>query len=257
MENFVLKISISSFMSFLVGIFVGVAIFFLIMFYFIISSFKKSSKKNRPNLSPIFKKEIKWIVEDCKNEYKNDNVREEIGAFNHFKVITARMIKDIASKFNVRSRKPQFELTIDEMLLLTRYISRRVDRLFENKILKRFRNMTIKQIIDLKNLEKRIRNSAAVEGAKLSNADKLLKVVQVFNPVFWFRKAVYEPIVNKIILNITLEIIEIIGEESYLIYSKCIFSSKEEIYLSETDEENKARELEEIYRSVLEDKEKK
>ena len=56
---------------------------------------------------------------------------------------------------------------------------------------------------------------------------KFLKVLKMLNPVHWFKEVLIEPIINKVILEITLNSIAIVAEETYLIYSKRAFSSED------------------------------
>lgn len=243
----------STLLTFLVGVLSGFALFLLLYLLTVVVGIKKTSKKQKERISPILKKEIKWIVDDCKKEYSNHRIREEHGDFNYFKILSFRMIKDIASKFSPKSKMPHLEISLAEIIVLTRYISQRMDEILNTKVLRLFKNMTIKRIIDIKNAEKAISNSSIVKGAKISGADKVLKILQLFNPVYWFRKGVFEPIVNKIIFKITLNFIEIIAEESYNVYSKVLFRNDEDKKFFEEEDIKKMKQLDEIYNNIKEE----
>ena len=135
--------------------------------------------------------------------------------------------KKTSPKFAPKSTKPYYELTLDECIKLLNYISKRLDSLLNQKMIKRFRKLTIKKIMDLREMEMKVKNSNLSQATKLSGMSKFLKVLKMLNPVHWFKEVLIEPIINKVILEITLNSIAIVAEETYLIYSKRAFSSED------------------------------
>lgn len=240
--------------AFLAGMLSGIVLTALLYLLLVVFNIKKASRATSKYYDEIDKKEIKALIITAKEEFKDEELQAELGTFKHFYNITKRLVIDISSKFAPKSKKPYFELTIDETLLLISYVNNRLDELFKSKVLKRFRKMTIKRILDLKDMEKKIAESPAMNAAKITGADKLLKVIKLLNPVSWFKTIVMEPIVNKIILSIMLDLIEIIGVEAYNIYSKKVIQTTDELVLSEDEDKKKIEDINALYQDIAQAK---
>lgn len=212
--------------SFLVGLASGIILICLIYLLFILFTVKKFQKKTSPKFALMDKRELALLIKYYQEEY----IKRSDDAEKKFLVliqINKELIKDIASKFAPKSTKPYYELTLDECIKLLNYISKRLDSLLNQKMIKRFRKLTIKKIMDLREMEKKVKNSNLAQATKLSGMSKFLKVLKMLNPVHWFKEVLIEPIINKVILEITLNSIAIVAEETYLIYSKRAFSSED------------------------------
>lgn len=213
--------------SFLVGITTGIIIVFLLYLLFVLLTIKKFQKKTKPQFQLMDKKELAMLIKIYQEDYlkKTEDCEKK---FPILVEVNKSLIKDIAAKFALKSTKPYFELTVDECIMLLNYVSKRLDSLLNQKLIKRFRPLTIKRIMDLREMEKKVKNSNFSKTAEIAGIGKFMKVLKIFNPVHWFKHILVEPIINKIILEITLNLIEIVAEETYLIYSKRAFKNDTE-----------------------------
>ena len=118
--------------------------------------------------------------------------------------ISNELAHNIASKFNPTSKKPLQELTIDESLVLVRYISNRIDELLSSKILKLFRGMTIKKILEIKNTGQKITESKIYKTAAGAKLGKLMQALKVVNPFYWIKKGTVDQAIKIILRKISL-----------------------------------------------------
>ena len=79
------------------------------------------------------------------------------------------------------------------------------------------------------------------KAAQKAKVGKVIKygsaVVNVVNPVYWFRKAVINTSVNTMTRKVCLVIIGIVGEETVKVYSKALFEEETDLSIVEKDVE--------------------
>ena len=96
-----------------------------------------------------------------------------------------------------------------------------------------FRGMTIRKIVELNQTKTKIEESRVVKTAQKSGVAKIaksaLKVINVANPFYWFKKATIDQVIKIIMVRIGLAVIGITGEETYKIYSKKVFNKEKTI----------------------------
>jgi hypothetical protein len=146
--------------------------------------------------------------------------------------LSLELTEEIARYYFPDSRYPIYELSIQEMLNLNYYITKRVDELMNSKFFKMFKNYRIASLIDLLNTRKRINDS------KLMQITRKLKIQQIYsgakailnyaNPIFWFRKLAIKPTTVVVTKEVCKYIITIFGEETNKIYSKAIFKEEDD-----------------------------
>ncbi|HHY96492.1 MAG TPA: hypothetical protein GYA04_00505, partial [Acholeplasma sp.] len=128
---------------------------------------------------------------------------------------------------------PYLELTIDETILLLSYVSKRFDELLEKPILKMFKGMTLRRIMTLNDAKLKIDNNLIVKKANQYKLTKWYKntmmVLNVANPVYWFRRLIVNNVMGIILEKLGLVIISLTGEETYKDYSKKVFDQDVEI----------------------------
>lgn len=234
-----------SLLSFLVGIMFGATIFALFYLYAVIKGLNKGLKLRSVEEEDIDEEEIKWLIKDAQNQFKNKETRQKEG-FGPLLLSTSKSLsKDVASKFFPKSKYPHLELSIDESLILMKYISERLDELLSRRILSMLRGITLTSLLQLKETKDRVDQNLIVKtGLKTSKVvSKVLSVVNVVNPVYWFKKVVMNNVINVVLLKLGLAVIAITGEETYKIYSKKVFNKDKEI---QTNVEDIYREIERV-----------
>ncbi|MFA5693060.1 MAG: hypothetical protein WC907_05530 [Acholeplasmataceae bacterium] len=246
----------------LIAFFSGIALGFIIMALWylvaVLASLNKGMKTHKSEIKDIDEAEIKWLIKDAHELFKDKEKREKTGYGKHLYQISLDLANDIASKFYPNSKYPYLELTIDETLMLLRYVSIRFDELLNKPILKMFKGMTLRRIMTLNDTKHKFDENIIVKSSsKLKITEvfkKSLMVLNVVNPVYWFRKLLMDNVLNIIFIKLGLVIISLTGEETYKIYSKKVFDEDKEI---ESDIEGLYDEIEQAIKEENKNEKKK
>lgn len=217
--------------SFIIGISFGFILFLLIYLYAVIKSLNKGSRLRKVDEEDIDEEEVKWLIKDAVTQFQDKKLRDETGFSKLLTQLSKQLSMDIAAKFYPQSKYPLLELTIDEIIILMRYVSDRFDKLLDHKLLKLFRGMTITRLMSLYNTKELVENNLIVKtGLKTSKIfKKVISVLNIINPVYWIRKAVVDNMTKVIMVKLGVAVISITGEETYKIYSKKVFNEIKEI----------------------------
>lgn len=229
-----INLNFEVFIAFFLGIFSGVVLLLLVYLYVALRGLRKGLKRREVEEEDIDEEEIKWMIKSSQETFKNKKVRQEVGYGTLLIQEVKDLSVDISKKFYPNSAYPYLELTIDETIELSYYITNRIKELVEsNMFLRMFRGMTLRKIVELNNTKVQIEESRFVKAAKKTRLTKIastaLKVINVANPFYWFRKATVDQAVNIVLVRIGLAIIEITGQETYKVYSKKVFDVDKEL----------------------------
>lgn len=153
----------------------------------------------------------------------------------YFKValdLGIELTEEISRYYFPESKYPLYELSIQELLDLSKYIIQRINNIMDGKVIRRFKNYRVASIMEALNARKKINNS------KLMQVTRKLKLQQVYsasravlnyaNPIYWFRKLAIKPTTVLVTKELCKTIITIFGEETNKVYSKTIFKEKEQ-----------------------------
>ena len=244
-----IKINLSSILSFFTGVLIGFLLLLLLYLYAVLKNLDKGLKVRPVEEEDIDEDEIKWLIEDAQKMFKDKKLRNEAGFGNHLLNITKELINDIAHKFYPDSEYPYLELTIDESIMLSHYITNRVDEVLSSKILSLFRGVTLRKIATLNDTKTNIEETQVVKAAKKLKlgkfATKTAKAIGSINPFYWFKKFTINKAIDVVLVKIGLTVIGISGEETYKIYSKKVFNEEKDLDTGvEAIYQNIARELE-------------
>ena len=133
-SNFLFKIWIFNFdfgtiISFLFGIVIGMVILLLIYALVVVSSIKTKDfiiKTEQDDLTTI---EVKQMVLDAQTAFKDRTLRGEHSRFEHCQELSKDLAYSIAVRYYPKSKYPLYELSINEITMLTRYVTNRVEEL--------------------------------------------------------------------------------------------------------------------------------
>jgi len=124
-------------------------------------------------------------------------------------------------------------LSAQEVIDLTFYITKRIDKLLSGKFIGRFKKYKISTIVDILNKKKALDNSKLMKMNREYKISKLLSVgstiLNYANPIYWFRKLALKPSTTLVIKELCKFIIRIVGEETEKLYSKKIFEIPEDV----------------------------
>jgi len=215
--------------NFLLGIITGFILLSLFLTYIFTTSQKKKQKKRiLKTLPPLENKEIYEMIETKQNQMI-ETVKLTDGAYFRVAIdLSYELSEEIARYYYPKAKYPMYEISIDELLELNYYITKRVESLVGGKILRHFKNYKISTIIDILNKKK------AIDNSKLMQLNRKLKISKVFsmgkavlnyaNPIYWFRKLAIKPSTVLVTKEICKFIISIVGEETNKVYSKSVFA---------------------------------
>ncbi|MGI6710613.1 MAG: hypothetical protein ACOX4W_04120 [Bacilli bacterium] len=222
------------------GIITGFILSGAIYALIVIASIKKDKKetkaKREKQTDPLNSEEekVRKLVVFAKNEFKEDcsalDLKEK---FIEVKYITFRLIEDIARTYHPKSNHPLYELSVDELILLNTYITKRVDEIFDRPALRFLRKQKISTVLDIIDKKRKIEESKV---SKMLTKFKVVetlnfsrKVLNVFNPAFWARKLINGVTIPKVANKVALTIIDIVADETNKIYSKSVFGVEKQI----------------------------
>ncbi len=226
-----LKIELRDIQYFVIGIITGIVLFVLLVTFFFSRKERKKTKVRLSNGIPLDEKVIMDMIESKQNQLDSTVTLTDNGYFKVAIDLSLELSEEIARYYFPKAKYPLYELSIQELLDLSFYITKRIEDLMNGKLLKHFKKNRIASIIEILNTRKKINNS------KLMQITRKIKLQQIYtagrtvlnyaNPVYWFRKLAIKPATIMVTKELCKYIITIFGEETNKIYSKTIFKPKE------------------------------
>lgn len=236
---------LATFGSFLTGLFTGFVVALLLYIFVSIKNFNKRSKIHKSKYE-ITDEEINQLIKDTQEEFKN-NMNEKKDEFMMILYQSVRkLIFETSHKFYPDSPFPYLEITLDESLTFMKYLQQRIDELFENKMVRMFKKMTLRRIFTLK---QKLVDKKYIDKYKKTNKaiGFVTGTLNLINPFHWAKKLFFNRFYKSMFEKIGCAILVIVGEEVYKVYSKTIFTSEQNLedYLKELQEVVKHQEKEE------------
>ncbi len=232
MIYFSISFDLDNLWSFLIGIFFGMSFLALIYLCMILASINKRFKKRNPKNAPN-KDEIIYLIDEAKEKFKDKELRQKQSNIPYLSHICKDLVNDIAEQFYPNSKYPIYELSIDEVLELLKYISDRLNEILDKKGIRVIKKITIAKIIEISDVKKNIDESKLVKLSSKYKVKQIFKAamgaINIVNPVYWTKKIIISTATNIVLKKICLIAISIVGEETYKIYSKKVFDVEENI----------------------------
>ncbi|MDD3129900.1 hypothetical protein [Aliarcobacter skirrowii] len=243
----ILTIDFRDISNFLLGMLTGFILLGLLITFIVSTSSRRKQRKRMLALPEIKeKKEVYDLIELKQNEMIETVKLTDNAYFGVALTLSLELAEEIASYYYPKAKYPMYELSIEEILELNYYITKRVEKLVNGKILKHFKKYKISTIIDILNKKKAIDNSKLMKLSKKLKVSKIISlgktVLNYASPVFWFRKLAIKPGTELVTKEVCKFIIAIVGEETNYVYSRSLFKHNDE-------EEQKA---EETFNDMLE-----
>lgn len=227
----IFTIDFATIISFLIGIVMGFIILLLVYALAVVSSLRTKNFISKTQADDLTTQEVKDMVAQTQKSYKDKTLRKDVSRISHCYSLSRDLAYGIAVRFYPESNHPFLELSINEITLLTDYITSRVDSLLNHRGIRMLRKLKISTIVNISTRTKDIEESKAFQTTKAihQNLNKAKYILDVINPLKWGRKIIVDRVINLIINQICLVIISIVGEETYKIYSKKVFHKEVEI----------------------------
>lgn len=235
--NLFSNINWGNFIFLLTGIGLGFIICGIIYLIILLKSIKKADKINKESFytEDIVKtNETNKIIRGAKDQFKEEakdySLTQKIDCV---KEISWLLIKDIAKIYYPESKYPVYELTVDELIKLCYYITQRVDKVFQGRILKMLRGFKVSQVIYIIDTKKKIEDTKIVKASKKMKLGGFFRLagaaLNVVNPVYWIKKFMFSTSLNIGTNKIGDIIIDIVGQETAKVYSKHLFTVNDNI----------------------------
>lgn len=226
------ELDLGTLFSFLIGFGIGMAFLVLVYFVLVLSSMRKTKYVVKSG-EVVTDAEVKQIIEQTELLFKDKNLRGDEKELVYCKDLCISLVTEIATKFFPKSKRPLFELSVDEVLMLGVYISNRLDEVLDHKGIRIFRKTKISTIIGMTDVKKAVDENPIVKATKKYKIAETFKaaknVINVVNPVYWIRKLVINSVLGAVVTKLCVVTIGIVGEETYKIYSKSVFNIDKEI----------------------------
>ena len=213
-ENVEIPFEFGSIIAYLSGIATGFILAGLIYVLLMLLSINKSKKIIEASVNNISEEDVRIMISQAKDNYKLIKTSEvkEIKE-NAYKESVLTLVNNIASKCFPNSKKPLQELSIDESLLLAKYVIQRIEEILDKKVVRIVKKLTVKQIVTLLTTKKKIDNNAIVKEAK--KVSKIAKIgLTIVNTITKPFKLIGTGTKNLILNKIMLVTFDIIGEET-------------------------------------------
>ena len=221
----------------IMGMVAGFIICLLIYLLLIVTSLKKEEKKHK-DIIEVPDEEINRIINNAREKYKEEASSLKTGE----KMVVLKdccweLLNDISKTYYPESKHPLFELSVEEIINLDYYIMKRIEGIFDKKLLKRFKSLKITSVLNIIDKTKMISESKAVKAANKAKIPSITKGVittlNLFNPVYWVKKAMIDAPYQILLNKIAYTIIDVVGEETSKIYSKRVFIVDDEQNIDE------------------------
>ncbi|MGM9857978.1 MAG: hypothetical protein ACI311_01855 [Bacilli bacterium] len=213
------EINFSSFMAFLWGVLFGAILIVAIYVINVLASLRKSRYIMENRIKTIDKNEIDILIKDAQNDFLVKR-KEKDPEKNYLVKIIMGLVTDIAKLYHPKSKKPLAELTFDELILLSHYITDTIDGVLSRPAIKIFKRMKLSTVLNLMDMRK----AKVVKAAEKMKVGKVAKYASMafncINPFYWFKKAVFDTSFALITKKITLVAIAVVGEQTNRVFSK-------------------------------------
>lgn len=227
LQPIILKIEWRDIRYFILGILTGLILVSLTFTWMLTSKGRKKAKMRIHKGIPLDDKAIAQMIES-KQEQLDHTVR--ITDNGYFKValdLSFELTREIATYYFPDKKYPLYELSIQEVLDLARYITDRVEQVVDSRFFRLFKNYRIASLVEVLNTKKKITNSKLMQITRKIKLQQIYSAGKTFlnyaNPIYWFRRIAIKPTTVKVTKEICKYIIVIFGEETNKVYSKAIF----------------------------------
>ncbi len=215
--------------SFFLGVIFGIIVVVLFYTYYSLKNVRNYQSKSIIQAERTVSEDaILMIIKNAKDAFLDKSLQKDLSLITHLKDICFELVYDIASVFFPNSKYPLLELSIDELLMLTDYINKRLDEILTGKFLKNLRKIKVSDILRANEIKQNVEKNKILE---ITRKHKLIKkfstvkdFVNLINPVNYVKKLVINNTINIVVKKIGVVVIDIVAEETYKIYSKRVFN---------------------------------
>ncbi|MFI3251786.1 MAG: hypothetical protein R3Y60_01465 [bacterium] len=229
-NNDLVDFELSELVLLLFGIFFGVILTFVIYILLMLKSLKPKQYIVKSRTKGLTEAEIDEKIKFAQDIFLDKDLKGELSDVAHCKDVCASLVFDIASVYFPKSKRPLMELSIDELLMLSVYISNRINELLDRKGLRLLKKLKLSSLVGMGDVKKVIDDSSLMKATKKYKFIEAYKTVagalNVVNPLYWAKKLMLNRTLNFAVSKVCLMVIAITAEETYKIYSKNVFNKE-------------------------------
>jgi len=218
--------------NFVLGLLTGFILLALFVALMLVTDRNGKTKIKFSKMTTLQDKDVTAMIEQ-KHKEMTDTVKITDNAY--FKVafdLSFELMNEIARYYFPDSKYPMYELSIQEILDLNYYITKRIETLVNGKFIRRFKNYRVSTILNIINKKKAMDNSKLMKLSKKLYISKFYTVgkavLNYANPIYWFRKLAIKPSTTLLTKKVCEWIITIFGEETNKIYGKKLYETPED-----------------------------
>ncbi len=232
MNPILLAIEWADIRNFLLGMGTGFVLLALFVAFMLITGRQKQTKIIKSKEMTLNDAKVQEMIEFKQNQLIETARIADNAYFRVAFELSMELMTDIAKYYFKDSKYPIFELSIQELLDLNYYITKRLEKLINGRFIRRFKNYRISTIVNIMNKKKALDNSKLMKLNRQYKVSKLLSigtaVLNYANPIYWFRKFAIKPSTTLVTKEACKLIIRIVGEETNKLYSKKMFELPED-----------------------------
>ncbi len=236
-RNLYLELSWTSIFVLLAGIIIGFIIFALFYLLVVLRSVKKAEKmqalltsKEDIKKNKIAKQVIAAAQDKFIEEVEEYSIKQKLECA---KDISFKLINDVATVYYPDSKHPLSEISIEELIKLNLYITERIEKIFQNRILKMFKGVKISRLMWIIDTKTQVENNKLIKAARKMHLEnvvpKILNVLNIFNPAYWGNRITLSSIEYLVVNKVLLLLINVVGIETAKVYSKNLFEEKDDV----------------------------
>jgi len=230
-------ISFPDIKNFLLGLMSGFVLLALFVAFILLTERKTKQKIKFSKQSSLEDKVVSDMIQAKQNEMLETVKTTDSAYFSVAFDLSIELMNEIARYYFPESKYPMYELSIQELLDLAKYITNRLEGIVNGKFIRRFKNYRVSTIINIINKKKAIDNSKLMKLSKKLQISKLYSVgktvLNYANPIFWFKKLAVKPSTTLVTKEVCKLIISIFGEETNRIYGKKMYAAQDNLEKAE------------------------
>ncbi|MCF0117382.1 MAG: hypothetical protein HUJ61_04965 [Bacilli bacterium] len=213
----------SSVVALLWGVLLGAVLVVFLYLVLSLATIRKSRYIMDKRIKRVDSAQVEQIIQDAKDQFLLQK-RAENPEDKFIVKIVVHEVESIAALYYPKSKQPMAELTVDEIILLLRYVTNTVDKVLGRKGLKVLKTMKLSTILSIAKIKD---NKAVKKAEEINDKYNVTKVakygwmaIKFANPFYWFKKAVVDTSISLVTRKLSLVIIAIIGEQTNKVFSR-------------------------------------
>ncbi len=217
------------------GFFLSLAVYGFIT----LKSLQKKSLSLETKKESMSKEEVSDITKKYQEIYARDSEGLVISSqLTLLKDILRKMTIEIATYYYPNSKYPFAELTTNEMIIYVRYVTTRIQQLFDNPFLKPFQELTLSQVLTFLDYKKKVDDVKVVQAYKKAHGSKIagafMASLHFINPFYWIKKITKQTTMHFVVKKLCALIISIVSDETSAAYSKELYEKEQKKQQIET-----------------------